>query len=314
MRTVLARNAARHLATRASGRGDGGSGGGCSGRSDTASILAGTDGPSRYDRRTCGSSSTLESVPAIDLNSDLGESFGNWTLGDDESMLDLVSSANIACGFHAGDPTTLRRVCQAAADRNVTIGAHVAYPDLVGFGRRFIDMEPAELRDAILYQLGALDGFAQVAGTGVGYVKPHGGLYHACITHPEQAEAVVQAAHEYDPSMAVLGAPGSPLLAVADAMGMEPVAEVFADRGYLADGRLVPRGAEGAVLTDPAAVAERAVRVAVHRRIVANDGTEIEVQARSICIHGDSPGAVEMARAVRAGLEMASVGIHSFVI
>lgn len=253
-------------------------------------------------------------MPAIDLNSDLGESFGTWKLGDDEAMLDLVSSANVACGFHAGDPSTLRRVCQAAADRNVTIGAQVAYPDLVGFGRRFIDMDPAELRDAVLYQLGALDGFAQVAGTGVGYVKPHGALYHACITHPEQAEAVVQAAHEYDPSMAVLGAPGSPLLAVADSMGMEPVAEAFADRAYLADGRLVPRTADGAVLTDPAAVAARAVSIAVDHRVMAIDGTEVEVRARSICIHGDTPGAVEMARAVRAGLEVASVGIHSFVI
>jgi len=183
--------------------------------------------------------STLPGVPAIDLNSDLGESFGTWNLGDDEAMLDLVSSANVACGFHAGDPSTLRRVCQAAADRSVTIGAQVSYPDLVGFGRRFIDMDPSELRDAVLYQLGALDGFAQVAGTGVGYVKPHGGLYHACISHPHQAEAVVAAAHEYDPSMAVLGAPGSPLLAVADALGMEPVAEAFADRELAFDNHVV---------------------------------------------------------------------------
>lgn len=259
-------------------------------------------------------SSTLAGVPAIDLNSDLGESFGTWKLGDDDAMLDLVSSANVACGFHAGDPSTLRRVCQSAADRGVTIGAQVSYPDLVGFGRRFIDMDPAELRDAVLYQLGALDGFAQVAGAGVGYIKPHGALYHACISHPEQAEAVVAAAHEYDPSMAVLGAPGSPLLAVADARGMEPVAEAFADRAYLADGRLVPRTQDGAVLTDPAMVAARAVSIAVNHRVTAIDGTEVEVDARSICIHGDTPGAVEMAQAVRAGLEVASVGIHAFVI
>jgi 5-oxoprolinase (ATP-hydrolysing) subunit A len=253
-------------------------------------------------------------VAAIDLNSDLGESYGIWKLGDDEAMLDLVSSANIACGFHAGDPSTLRRVCQAAADRGVTIGAQVSYPDLAGFGRRFIDMDPAELRDAVLYQLGALDGFAQVAGAGVGYVKPHGALYHACISHQAQAEAVVAAAHEYDPSMAVLGAPGSPLLAVADAMGMEPVAEAFADRGYLADGRLVPRGSDGAVLTEPAAVAARAVSIAVDHRLIAVDGRSVDVRARSICIHGDTPGAVDMARAVRAGLEAADVGIHSFVM
>lgn len=259
-------------------------------------------------------SSTLAHVPAIDLNSDLGESFGTWTLGDDEAMLDVVTSANVACGFHAGDPSTLRRVCQAATDRQVTIGAHVSYPDLVGFGRRFIDMDPLELRDAVLYQLGALDGFAQVAGTGVGYVKPHGALYHACISHPEQAEAVVAAAHEYDPSMAVLGAPGSPLLAVTDAMGMEPVAEAFADRAYQADGRLVPRSHPGAVLSDPAEVAARAVSIAVDHRVVAIDGSSVEIRARTICVHGDTPGAVEMARAVRAGLEVASVGLHAFVI
>lgn len=253
-------------------------------------------------------------MAAIDLNSDLGESFGTWNLGDDEAMLALVTSANIACGFHAGDPSTLRRVCQAAADRGVTIGAHVSYPDLVGFGRRFIDIDPAELRDAVLYQLGALDGFAQVAGTGVAYVKPHGALYHACSTHPDQARAVAEAAHEYDPSMAVLGAPGSTLLAVADTLGMEPVGEAFADRGYLANGRLVPRTEPGAVISDPAAVAARAVSIAVDHQVMAVDGSMVAVRARSICIHGDTPGAVAMAGAVRAALEAASIGLHSFAL
>lgn len=253
-------------------------------------------------------------MAAIDLNSDLGESFGIWKLGDDESMLDVVSSANIACGFHAGDPSTLRRVCQAAADRGVMIGAQVSYPDLAGFGRRFIDIDPGELRDAVLYQLGALDAFAQVAGTGVKYVKPHGALYHACISHPEQAEAVAEAAHEYDPSMAILGAPGSPLLAVTDALGMEPVAEAFADRAYRSDGTLVPRTEPGAVVTDRQAVADRAVALATERRVVAVDGTVVEVHARSICVHGDTPGAVELARAVRAGLEVASVDVQAFTI
>jgi UPF0271 protein len=249
---------------------------------------------------------------AIDLSADLGESFGIWRLGDDAAMLDIVTSANVACGFHAGDPSTLRRVCQAAADRNVSIGAQVSYPDLAGFGRRFIDIDPSELRDAVLYQLGALDGFAQVAGTGIQFVKPHGALYHACVTHPEQAEAVVEAAHEYDPSMAVLGAPGSPLLAVADALGMEPVSEAFADRAYRSDGTLVPRTEPDAVITDPEMVARRAVAIATERRVTAVDGTVVEIHARSICIHGDTPGAVALAQAVRAGLEMASVGIHPF--
>jgi UPF0271 protein len=205
-------------------------------------------------------------------------------------------------------------VCQLAADRGVSIGAQVSYPDLLGFGRRFIDIDPFELRDAVLYQLGALDGFAQVAGTGVTYVKPHGALYHACVSHPDQAEAVVAAAHEYDPSVAVLGAPGSPLLAAADAMGMEPVAEAFADRAYLPDGRLVPRTEAGSVLTDPGIVAARAVSIAVDHTVAAIDGSIVEVRARSICIHGDTPGAVALAGAVRAGLEVADVGIHSFTI
>jgi UPF0271 protein len=251
-------------------------------------------------------------VAAVDLNSDLGESFGTWTLGDDEAMLDLVTSANVACGFHAGDPSTLRRVCQAAADRNVTIGAHVSYPDLVGFGRRFIDIDPGELRDAVLYQLGALDGFAQVAGTGVAYVKPHGALYHACTSHPEQARAVVEAAHEYDPSMAVLAAPGSPLLAFGEAMGMEPIAEAFADRAYLPNGNLVARSDPGAVITDPATVAARAASIAIERTVTAIDGSAVPMAARSICVNGDSPSAVAIARAVRAGLQGASVNIHAF--
>lgn len=253
-------------------------------------------------------------MAAIDLNADLGEGFGIWKLGDDEAMLEVVTSANVACGFHAGDPSTLRRVCHAAADRGVAIGAQVSYPDLIGFGRRFIDIHPQELRDAVLYQLGALDGFAQVAGTGVQYVKPHGALYHACISHPDQAEAVVAAAHEYDPSMAVLGAPGSRLLAIADALGMEPVPEAFADRAYRADGTLVPRTEPGSVIHDPDVVANRAVSIATDRRVTAIDGSVVEVRARSICIHGDTPGAVALARAVRAGLEAAAVGVHPFTV
>jgi UPF0271 protein len=251
-------------------------------------------------------------VAAIDLNSDLGESYGVWQLSDDEAMLDLVTSANVACGFHAGDPSTLRRVCQAAADRGVAIGAQVAYPDLAGFGRRFIDIDPRELRDAVLYQLGALDAFAQVAGTGVAYLKPHGALYHACATHPEQAEAVANAAHEYDPSLAVLGAPGSVLLDVVDALGMEPVPEAFADRAYSPDGSLAPRSEPGALIVDPALVSARAIAIATERKVTAIDGTTVAVEARSICIHGDTPGAVALARAVRAALEAAAIGIHPF--
>jgi UPF0271 protein len=251
-------------------------------------------------------------VTAIDLNSDLGESYGVWKVGDDAAMLTVVSSANVACGFHAGDPSTLRSVCAAAAAASVRIGAQVAYPDLVGFGRRYLAIDPAELRDVVLYQLGALDGFAQVAGSEVAYVKPHGALYHACIADRAHAEAVVRAAHEYDPSMAVLGAPGSALLRVADELGMEPVEEAFADRAYLPDGRLVPRSEAGAVLTDPAAVAAQAVRIAVDHEVVAVDGSVVSVRARSICLHGDTPGAAAHGRAVREALERAGVRVFPF--
>ena len=253
-------------------------------------------------------------VSAIDLNSDLGESFGAWSMGDDPGLLSVVTSANIACGFHAGDPGTMRRVCAEAADRGVVIGAHVGYPDLVGFGRRFIDIDPRELRDAVLYQLGALDGFAQVAGAGVRYVKPHGALYHACETHPAQAEAIALAVHEFDPAMAVLGAPASTLLDLVDDLGMEGVPEAFVDRAYRPDGSLVPRAEAGSLITDPSAVAARAVNLATTGAVEASDGTVIVIEARSICLHGDTPGAVALAQAVRDALALAGIGVHPFAL
>ena len=251
-------------------------------------------------------------VVAIDLNSDLGESFGVWRLGDDDAMLEVVTSANVACGFHAGDPTVMRSVCRDAVSRGVAIGAQVSYPDLAGFGRRFLDIDPRELRDAVLYQLGALDAFAQVAGSEVAYVKPHGALYHATIDGAAQADAVVAAAAEYDPSLAVLGAPGSCLLRAAEAAGLEPVVEAFADRAYLSDGRLVPRSQPGALVVDPAEVAARAVRLAAEHEVTAVDGTNVRVDARSLCVHGDTPGAVELARAVRDALDDAGVVVVPF--
>lgn len=249
---------------------------------------------------------------AIDLNSDLGESYGAWSIGDDEAMLAVVTSANVACGFHGGDPSTLRRTCHAATERNVVIGAQVSYPDLSGFGRRFMDIDPAELRDVVLYQLGALDAFAQVAGAEIAYVKPHGALYHACIERPDHADAVVEAAAEYDFSLAMLGAPGSPLLALAEEAGLEPVAEAFVDRAYHDDGRLVSRRVPGAVLTDPDAIAQRAVRLAADGKVESIEGRVIAVRARSLCVHGDTPGAVAIARAVRAALDAAGIGVHAF--
>jgi 5-oxoprolinase (ATP-hydrolysing) subunit A len=251
---------------------------------------------------------------AIDLNADVGESFGRWTLGDDDGLLGLVSSANVACGFHAGDPPTLRRVCALAASRGVSVGAQVGYRDLAGFGRRFMDVDPGELTDDVVYQLGALDAFARVAGTRVSYLKPHGALYHAVAQHEGQAAAVVRAVAEYDPRLAVLGLPGSALLAAARAAGLRAVPEAFADRTYSGSGSLVPRGHPDAVLTDVDVVVARAVRLAVDHEVVADDGSVLVVAAESICLHGDTPGAVALAGAVRQALAGCGVGVRPFAV
>jgi len=251
-------------------------------------------------------------MPSVDLNSDVGESYGAWKLGDDHAMLQVVTSANVACGFHAGDPSTLRAVCTAAVAGGVRIGAQVSYPDLLGFGRRFVDMAEHELRDAVLYQLGALDAFAQVGGSEVAYLKPHGALYHAASDNPVVARAVVDAAAEYDPSLAILGAPGSELLAAAERAELEAVAEGFVDRAYRPDGRLVARSEAGAVLTDPALVAARAVRMVLDGEVEAIDGSIVAIRARSLCVHGDTPGAADLAAATRAALAEAGIGVFAF--
>jgi UPF0271 protein len=247
----------------------------------------------------------------IDLNSDLGEGFGVWRLGDDEALLDVVTSANVACGFHAGDPSIMRRVCAAAAQRGVAIGAQVSYPDLRGFGRRFIDIDPTELADGVLYQIGALDAFARAAGTLVRYVKPHGALYNAAVHHEGQAAAVVAGVRAFG-ELPVLGLPGSRLLAAAEDAGLPAVLEAFADRGYTPEGTLVSRREPNALLTDTAAVVERAVRLATKGELVAVDGTVLPTRAESLCLHGDTPGAVEHARAVRAALTDAGVTLAPF--
>jgi UPF0271 protein len=264
--------------------------------------------PRRCRIDDCG----LTQVVAIDLNSDLGEGYGNWVAGDDEAMLGLVSSANIACGFHAGDPSTLRAVCAAAVTHHVQIGAQVSFPDLAGFGRRHMDIAPTELTDIVLYQLGALDAFAQVAGSEVSYVKPHGALYHAACADPIVAAAVVEAVAQYDPSMAVLGLPGSALLVAADDAGLDIAGEGFADRAYMDDGTLVPRGIDGAVLTDPDAIAARALRMVVDGVVTTLSGREVAVPIKSLCVHGDTPGAVQIAAAIRQQLEAAGIGIYAF--
>ncbi|HJY43934.1 MAG TPA: 5-oxoprolinase subunit PxpA [Propionibacteriaceae bacterium] len=251
-------------------------------------------------------------APVVDLNSDLGEGFGIWTLGDDDALLDIVTSANVACGFHAGDPNILRRVCELAGSRGVVIGAQVSYRDLAGFGRRSMDVDAASLTNDVIYQIAALDGFARIAGSRVRYVKPHGALYNRAVHDEYQAAAVVAAVMAYNPALPLLGLPGSALLRHAEQAGLSAVTEAFADRGYTAQATLVPRSRPDALLHDPAEVAQRMVSMLVTGRLRSVDGTEVAVSARSICVHGDSPGAVAMAVAVRKALAEAGVEIRPF--
>ncbi|MCW2676126.1 MAG: putative lactam utilization protein [Modestobacter sp.] len=248
----------------------------------------------------------------MDLNSDLGEGFGQWTLGDDDALLGVVTSANVACGFHAGDGAIMRRVCERAAARGVAVGAQVSYRDLAGFGRRFIDMDPGELAADVIYQVGALAALARVAGTRVRYVKPHGALYNAIVHHEEQAAAVVSAVVDYDPTLRVLGLPGSAFLRQAAEAGLTTVAEAFADRAYTPEGALVSRRLPGAVLHDPAEIARRCVAMAAGEPVSDVDGGPLVLAPESICVHGDTPGAVDIARQVREALTAAGVTLAPF--
>ncbi|HVK34512.1 MAG TPA: 5-oxoprolinase subunit PxpA [Microlunatus sp.] len=238
---------------------------------------------------------------AVDLNADLGESFGRWRLGDDDAMLAMITSANVACGFHAGDPTTLRRTCRSAVERGVVIGAQVGYPDLVGFGRRFLDIAADDLAAAVIYQIGALDALARSVGGAVAYVKPHGALYNAIVDHEDQAAAVVEAMVSLDDRLPLLGLPGSAVLDIAAERGLRTVTEYFIDRNYTAAGRLVDRRRPDAMVTDADQAAERAVEAA--RTGVAD----------SLCLHGDSPDAVTMGATVLAALREAGIEPVPFV-
>jgi len=251
-------------------------------------------------------------VAEIDLNADLGESYGAWRLGDDEALLGIVTSANVACGFHAGDPRTMLRTTAAAVERGVVIGAHVSYPDLVGFGRRELDCAPAEITADVLYQIGALDGLARAAGARVAYVKPHGALYNRVARDPVAACAVAEAVRRYDRALPVLLLAGSPGLAAVGEAGLPTVGECFADRAYAAEGRLVGRREPGAVLADPERVAARAVGMALHGTVDAIDGSPIRLAARSICVHGDTAGAAALAGRVAAELVASGVRLVPF--
>jgi UPF0271 protein len=252
-------------------------------------------------------------MASIDLNSDLGESFGSWKMGDDASMLAVVTSANIACGFHAGDPAGLLSVLEEAAKRGVAVGAHVAYRDLAGFGRRKMEPSSAELVGDVIYQIGALQGLAKAAGTTVRYVKPHGALYNTIANDARQAADVIAGIKRVDPSLVLMALAGAPIVAQARAAGLKVVCEAFADRAYNSDGSLVSRSKPGAVLHDLDAIAERTRRMVVGGQVAAVDGTEITLEAQSICVHGDTPSAVAIARRVRSTLVEHGVTLKPFV-
>jgi len=251
-------------------------------------------------------------VGTVDLNADLGESFGVWKLGDDDAMLDVVTSANVACGFHAGDAATLARTCRAAAERGVRIGAQVSYRDLAGFGRRFIDATPEDLTADVIYQIGALQALAHAAGSTVSYVKPHGALYNTIVTNHDQARAVAEAVSAVDAGLPVLGLSGSAFFAAAQHLGLRTVPEAFADRAYRSDGQLLSRRLPNAVLHDIAEIADRVASMVTAGRVSAADGSTIPITVESVCVHGDSPGAVQIAHAVRDRLVADGVELKPF--
>lgn len=249
----------------------------------------------------------------MDLNSDLGEGYGPWPMGADAALLEVVTSANVACGFHAGDPSTMRRTLTDAGRNGVVVGAHVSYPDRRGFGRYDMDLPPQQVSDDVVYQIGALDALARTCGSRVSYVKPHGALYNRIAVDESMAQAVIDAIVALDRTLPLLTLPGCVAAALAERAGLNVVGEGFADRAYDRDGRLVPRSRPGAVLTDPETVARRALRMATAGTVVTVDGAELALPVRSLCVHGDSPGAVELANRVRDVLQREGVPLAPFV-
>lgn len=247
---------------------------------------------------------------AIDLNSDLGESFGAYQIGFDADLFPLISSANVACGFHGGDPRVMEHTVAAAQQHGVAIGAHPGFPDLVGFGRREILATPDEVRTDTLYQIGALDAFCRSAGVQLQHVKAHGALYNRAVQDPPLAEAIAAAVAAYDPALIFLAQPGTALFAAAEAIGLPTAREGFADRAYNPDGTLVSRRERGALIGDPEVAADRALRMVTDGRVTASDGTELELTIDSLCIHSDTPGAMAMARAIRARFDAAGIAVR----
>ncbi|MBV8158327.1 MAG: LamB/YcsF family protein [Dyella sp.] len=247
----------------------------------------------------------------IDINSDLGESFGAWHMGDDAALLAVVSSANIACGFHAGDPDIMRRTVALAVERGVAIGAHVSLLDLQGFGRREIAVTPAEAYAMTLYQIGALHGFAHAAGTQLRHVKPHGALYNMAARDRRLADAIAQAVRDFDPTLRLFGLANSELVAAGREAGLPVAAEAFADRRYRSDGSLQPRREADAVITESDEAIAQAMAMVREGRVRAVDGDIVELQADTLCVHGDGAHAVAFARHLRASLEGADIAIRA---
>jgi UPF0271 protein len=246
----------------------------------------------------------------IDLNCDMGESFGAWTMGDDEAIMRAITSANVACGAHAGDPAVMRKTVRLAREHGVSVGAHPSLPDLAGFGRREMNLTPPEVEGVVLYQMGALAAIARAEGVALRHVKPHGALYNMAARDGSIADAIARAVCAFDPSLVLFGLAGSLVLAAGAAAGLRVASEVFADRAYERDGSLASRRKTGAVVHDPQRVAARAVEMVRDGRVVALSGESIAVKADTICIHGDTPGAAELARRIRAALEDAGVDVR----
>jgi len=247
----------------------------------------------------------------VDLNADMGESFGAYTLGDDDALLLSVTSASIACGFHAGDPGTMARAVAACTLHGVALGAHPGLPDLVGFGRRALAVSPAEARDLVTYQIGALAAFAARSGVRLQHVKPHGALYTMAERDPLLAAAIARAVREVDADLILMGLSGGALVEAGRMLGLRVAHEVFADRAYIADGTLAPRGSPGAVLHDPDEVVARIVRLVREGKIAATDGSDLTLEADTVCLHGDAPGAVLLASVVRRTLEEEGVAVRA---
>ncbi len=241
----------------------------------------------------------------------MGEGFGAWRMGDDIALLDHVTSANVACGFHAGDPATIRRTVEAAVAKGVAVGAHPSLPDLQGFGRRIMNVSPDEVYDLIVYQVGAIDAFARASGGKLSHVKAHGALYNMAAKDRALADAIAAAVHDVDPSLVLFALSGSALIAAAEAAGLKPAAEVFADRSYQDDGSLTPRGRPGAMIEDVKVSIEQVRRMVFDGLVRAQSGKEVPVRADTLCIHGDQPGALEFAQRIRQALEQAGAEVRA---